>query len=98
MAYKIRPLYDRVLIKRLETSEEITSGGIIIPDAAKDKPQIGEVLAIGAGKICSEGTVMPLQVKVGDRVFFGKYSGTETGKDQLILREEDILGIVEQQV
>ncbi|MFA6066681.1 MAG: co-chaperone GroES [Candidatus Babeliaceae bacterium] len=95
MNYKIRPLFDRVLIELVENNEEVTIGGIIIPDAAKEKPRLGKVLAVGMGKFSAEGKVIPMQVKTGDCVFFGKYSGTEAGKDQLIIREDEILGIVE---
>lgn len=97
MIEKIRPLYDRVLIKRLEDIEETTLGGIIIPDAAKEKGQLAEVLAVGTGRLDSTGKLQPLQVKGGDRVMISKYAGTETGSDKnvLIVREDDILGIVE---
>ncbi len=94
---KIRPLQDRVIVKRLE-EEEKTKGGIIIPDTAKEKPQEGKVLAVGKGKITEDGKVVPLDVKVGDRILFGKYAGTEIkveGEEHLIMREEDILGIIE---
>jgi len=94
---KIRPLQDRVIVKRLE-EEEKTKGGIIIPDTAKEKPQEGKVIAVGKGKLTDEGKVIPLDVKVGDRILFGKYSGTEVkieGEEHLIMREEDILGIIE---
>ena len=91
----VRPLHDRVLIKRIE-EEESVRGGIIIPDSAKEKPQEGEVVAVGTGKRLEDGTVIPLEVKAGDRVLFGKYSGTEIKlEDQefLILKEDEILGI-----
>lgn len=94
---KIRPLQDRVIVKRLE-EEEKTKGGIIIPDSAKEKPQEGKVIAVGKGKITEDGKVIPLDVKVGDRILFGKYSGTEVkieGEEHLIMREDDILGIIE---
>jgi len=94
---KIRPLQDRVIVKRIE-EEEKTKGGIIIPDTAKEKPQEGKVIAVGKGKITEEGKVIPLDVKAGDRILFGKYSGTEIkveGEEHLIMREEDILGIIE---
>jgi chaperonin GroES len=94
---KIRPLQDRVIVKRLE-EEEKTKGGIIIPDTAKEKPQEGKVIAVGKGKVTDEGKVIPLDVKAGDRILFGKYSGTEVkieGEEHLIMREEDILGIIE---
>jgi chaperonin GroES len=94
---KIRPLQDRVIVKRLE-EEEKTKGGIIIPDTAKEKPQEGKVIAVGKGKVTEDGKVIPLDVKVGDRILFGKYSGSEIkieGEEHLIMREEDILGIIE---
>jgi len=94
---KIRPLQDRVIVKRLE-EEEKTKGGIIIPDTAKEKPQEGKVTAVGKGKVTEDGKLIPLDVKVGDRILFGKYSGTEVkieGEEHLIMREEDILGIIE---
>ena len=91
-----RPLHDRVLVKRLE-AEEKTAGGIIIPDTAKEKPQEGEVVAIGTGTRAEHGTITPLDVKTGDKILFGKWSGTEVkvdGEDLLIMKESDILGIV----
>ena len=94
---KIKPLRDRVIIRRLG-EEQKTKGGIIIPDTAKEKPQEGEVVAVGSGKILDEGKVVPLEVKKGDRVLFGKYSGTEVkvdGEELLMMREEDILGVIE---
>lgn len=93
----IRPLHDRLIVKRFE-EEEKTRGGIIIPDNAKEKPQQGEVIAVGSGKILEDGKKAPLEVKKGDRVLFGKYSGTEIkidGTEYLMMREEDILGIVD---
>ena len=93
MIPKIRPLYDRVLVKRLET-EEKTKGGIIIPDTAKEKGQTGEVIAVGSGRISKDGKITPLIVKEGDTVYFGKYSGTDLGEDHIIIREDEILGIV----
>ena len=93
---KLKPLHDRVLIKRIE-GVETTKGGIIIPDTAKEKPQEGEVVAVGPGKRDDEGKVHPLGVKAGDRVLFGKYSGSEVkieGEEFVILREEEILGII----
>jgi chaperonin GroES len=93
----IRPLHDRVIVKRLK-EEEKTKGGIIIPDTAKEKPVEGEVMAVGNGKVLEDGSLRKLDVKVGDRVLFGKYSGTEVkvdGEDRLILREDDILGVLE---
>ena len=94
---KIRPLQDRVIVKRLE-EEEKTKGGIIIPDTAKEKPQQGEIIAVGKGKVRDDGKVSPLDVKVGDRVLFSKYAGTEVkieGEEYLIMREDDILGVIE---
>jgi len=94
---KIKPLQDRIIVKRLE-EEEKTKGGIIIPDAAKEKPQEGKVIAVGDGKVLENGQKIALTVKVGDKILFGKYSGTEIkidGEEHLILREDDVLGIVE---
>ena len=94
---KIRPLHDRVIVHRLE-EEEKTKGGIIIPDTAKEKPQEGKVIAVGAGKILENGTKLTLDVKVGDKILFGKYSGTEIkieGEEFLMMREDDILGVIE---
>ena len=94
---KIRPLADRIVVKRL-AQEEKTKGGIIIPDTAKEKPVEGVVVATGSGKVLKSGKVRPLDVKKGDRVLFGKYSGTEVkidGEEHLILREDDILGVIE---
>ena len=95
MSTKIRPLHDRVLIKRLDEEEQIR-GGIIIPDTAKEKPQQGEVVAAGEGKVRDDGTRQPLDVKAGDRVLFGKYSGSEVKIDEeeyVIMREDEILGV-----
>ena len=92
----IRPLQDRIIVKRLD-EEEKTAGGIIIPDAAKEKPMQGEVVAAGNGKVTEEGKVLPLDVKVGDKILFGKYAGTEVkldGEDYLIMREDDVLGVL----
>lgn len=94
---KIRPLQDRVIVKRV-AEEEKTKGGILIPDTAKEKPQEGKVIAVGNGKILENGTKVTPEVKKGDRILFGKYSGTEIkldGEEHLILREEDILGVLE---
>lgn len=94
---KIRPLQDRIIIKRIQ-EEEKSKGGIIIPDTAKEKPVEGEVIAVGNGKILEDGSVRKLELKVGDRVLFGKYAGTDVkidGEEHLILREEDVLGVVE---
>ncbi len=93
----IRPLHDRLIVERLE-EETKTAGGIIIPDTAKEKPQQGKVIAVGKGKVTEEGKVLGMDVKEGDKVLFGKYSGTEVrieGKDYLMMREDDILGVVE---
>ncbi|WP_198371513.1 co-chaperone GroES [Roseomonas rosulenta] len=92
-----RPLHDRVLVRRIE-AEEKTRGGIIIPDTAKEKPQEGEVVAVGAGTINEKGEIRPLDVKAGDRILFGKWSGTEVkldGEELLIMKESDIMGILE---
>ena len=94
---KIRPLHDRVVVRRLE-SETTSAGGIVIPDSAKEKPIQGEVVACGNGKILENGEVRALDVKVGDKVLFGKYSGTEVkmgDEEMLVMREEDIMGVVE---
>ena len=94
---KIRPLQDRVIVKRIE-EEEKTKGGIIIPDTAKEKPMEGKIIAAGKGKVLEDGKIHPLDVKPGDRVLFGKYSGTEVkidGEEHLIMREDDILGVIE---
>jgi chaperonin GroES len=94
---KVRPLHDRVVIKRIEEQETVR-GGIIIPDSAKEKPQEAEVVAVGTGKRNEAGQVFPLEVKAGDRILFGKYSGTEIkldGEEFIILREDEILGIIE---
>jgi chaperonin GroES len=98
MPTKIKPLHDRVIIKRIEESANKTSGGLYIPDTAKEKPQEGEVIAVGAGKLKEDGTRQTLDVKEGDRVLFGKYSGSEIkldGEEYLIMREDEILGIIE---
>ena len=98
MAMKIRPLQDRVIVKRIEDEAEKTKGGIIIPDTAKEKPQQGKIIAAGKGKVNDDGKLMPVGVKVGDTILFGKYSGSEIkldGEEHLIMREEDILGVVE---
>ncbi|MCK7580778.1 MAG: co-chaperone GroES [Chromatiales bacterium] len=94
---KIRPLHDRVIVRRLEEERKI-AGGIVIPDTAKEKPIQGEVIAVGTGKILEDGKVRPLDVKAGDKVLFGKYSGTEVkvgDEELLVMREEDIMGVVE---
>jgi chaperonin GroES len=95
---KIRPLQDRVMVKRLENGVEKTKGGIIIPDTAKEKPEQGKIVAVGKGRVNDDGKLMPVGVKVGDTILFGKYSGSEVeldGEEHLIMREEDILGVVE---
>ena len=95
---KIRPLYDRIVVKRIAEDEEKTAGGIIIPDSAKEKPQQGEVVAVGKGKRLEDGKLVPLEVKVGDKILFGKYSGSEApklGEEYLIMREDEVLGILE---
>jgi chaperonin GroES len=92
----IRPLYDRIVVKRIE-EQETTRNGIVIPDSAKEKPQEGEVMAVGHGKRTEDGQLVALDVKIGDRILFGKYSGTETklvGTEYLIMREDDVLGIL----
>ena len=97
MATKLTPLHDRIVVRRIEEAET-TRGGIIIPDTAKDKPQEGEVVSVGKGKVNEDGKVFPLAVKDGDRILFGKYSGTEVkidGEELLIMREEEVLGILE---
>jgi len=94
----VKPLADRVLIERVEEDEEKSAGGIIIPDTAKEKPQRGKVIAVGPGKMTDEGKRIALEVKVGQQVLFGKYSGTDIkidGKEMMIMREDDILGIIE---
>jgi chaperonin GroES len=97
MGMNIRPLYDRIVVKRIE-EQEVRLGGIIIPDSAKEKPQQGEVVAVGQGKRLEDGKVVPLDVKAGDRILFGKYSGSEIklGTDEyVIMREDEVLGILE---
>ena len=94
---KIRPLGDRLLVKRIE-EEDKSKGGIIIPDSAKEKPQEGQVVAVGKGKMLDDGKMVPLEVKAGDRILFGKYAGTDVkieGEEHLIMREDDVLGIME---
>src|SRR5438094_319662 len=93
----LRPLYDRIMIRRIEQQEQI-EGGIVIPDTAKEKPQEGEVVAVGKGRRLKDGDMTPLAVKVGDRILFGKYSGNEInfdGQEYLIMREDDVLGVIE---
>ena len=94
---KLRPLHDRVIVKRLE-EERVSAGGIVIPDSATEKPIRGEVIAAGTGKILEDGKVRPIAVKTGDKVLFGKYSGTEVkvdGDELLVMREEDIMAVIE---
>ena len=97
---KIRPLYDRLVVKRIENDQEKTQGGLYIPDTAKEKPQEGEVVAVGKGKRLEDGKVIPLDVQAGDRILFGKYSGSDIkldGQEYLIMREDEVLGILEAQ-
>ncbi|HYM11903.1 MAG TPA: co-chaperone GroES [Bryobacterales bacterium] len=94
---KIRPLYDRIVVQRIEEKETVR-GGIIIPDSAKEKPQEGKVIAVGKGKLLEDGKVMPLDVQVGQRILFGKYSGNDIkldGEEYLLMREDEVLGILE---
>lgn len=94
---KFRPLYDRILVERVE-SEEVTKGGIILPDSAKEKPQQGKIIAVGHGRRLEDGKLVPLELKAGDTILFGKYSGTEIkieGVEYLIMKEDDVLGLVE---
>ena len=94
---KIRPLHDRVIVKRLE-EERVSAGGIVIPDSAAEKPVQGKIVAVGKGKILEDGSVRALDVKVGDKILFGKYSGTEVkvdGDDLLVMREEDVMAVIE---
>lgn len=93
MLEQIKPLYDKILIKRVE-EEEKTAGGIFIPAVAKEKAQTGKVISVGTGRLTVDGKLIPLQVKPGDIVFFGKYSGTEANEEYLIIREDEILGII----
>ncbi len=95
---KLRPLYDRIVLKRVDTQDEKTQGGIIIPDSAKEKPQEGEVVAVGKGKRLEDGKLVALDVQVGDRVLFGKYSGSEVkidGVEYIIMREDEVLGVLD---
>src|SRR5687768_9033936 len=97
MATQLRPLHDRVVVKRVEEKEQV-KGGIIIPDTAKEKPQEGEVMAVGQGKVLESGVRLEMTLKVGDRILFGKYSGNEVkidGEELLIMREDDVLGVIE---
>ena len=97
---KIRPLYDRIVVKRIESEAEKTHGGLYIPDTAKEKPQEAEVVAVGKGKRLEDGKVVPLDVQAGDRILFGKYSGSEIkldGQEYLIMREDEVLGILDAQ-
>src|SRR5580765_900575 len=97
MATKIKPLHDRVIVRRIEDNVNQTAGGLFIPDTAKEKPQEGEVIAVGEGKYKEDGTRQPLDVKAGDRILFGKYSSSEIkidGEELLIMREDEILGII----
>ena len=95
---KIRTLYDRIVVKRIEDDTEKTAGGLFIPDSAKEKPQQGEVIAVGQGKRSDDGKLMPLDVKAGDRILFGKYSGSDIkmdGEEYMIMREDEVLGVLE---
>ena len=95
---KIRPLYDRIVVKRVENDEEKTQGGLYIPDTAKEKPQEGEVVAVGKGKRLEDGKVVPLDVQPGDRILFGKYSGSDIkldGDEYMIMREDEVLGVLD---
>ena len=97
MAIKVRPLHDRIIVQRLEDDDEQQVGGIIIPDTAKEKPQQGKVVAVGKGKVKEDGGIQPMDVKAGDTILFGKYSGQEIkldGDDYLIMREDEVLGVV----
>ena len=97
MSVKLRPLHDRVIVERLE-EETMSAGGIVIPDAAKEKPMRGKIIAAGKGKVADDGSVRALDVKVGDEILFGKYSGTEVkldGTEYIVMREDDIMGVVE---
>ena len=94
----IRPLYDRIVVKRLEAGDVKTASGLIIPDSAKEKPQEGEVVAVGQGKRNDDGKLIPLDVKAGDRILFGKYSGSDIkvdGNEYMIMREDEVLGVIE---
>ena len=94
----IRPLYDRIVVKRIEDDTEKTAGGLFIPDSAKEKPQQGEVVAVGQGKRNEDGKLIPLDVKVGDRILFGKYSGNDIkldGDEYMIMREDEVLGVLD---
>ena len=95
---KIRPLYDRIVVKRIEETADKTAGGLFIPDSAKEKPQEGEVMAVGQGKRADDGKLIPLDVKAGDRILFGKYSGSDIKLDNeeyMIMREDEVLGVLE---
>ena len=95
---KIRPLYDRIVVKRIEEGAEKTASGLFIPDSAKEKPQEGEVVAVGQGKRADDGKLIPLDVKAGDRILFGKYSGSDIkldGEEYMIMREDEVLGVLE---
>ena len=97
MALNIRPLYDRIVVKRLTETDEKTTSGLFIPDSAKEKPQEGEVVAVGKGKRLEDGKVVPLDVQVGDKILFGKYSGSDIkldGQEYMIMREDEVLGIL----
>ncbi len=95
---KIRPLYDRIVVKRIDEGADKTASGLFIPDSAKEKPQEGEVIAVGQGKRSDDGKLMPLDVKAGDRILFGKYSGSDIkldGEEYMIMREDEVLGVLD---
>jgi chaperonin GroES len=95
---KIRPLYDRIVVKRIEDTADKTASGLFIPDSAKEKPQEGEVIAVGQGKRADDGKIIPLDVKAGDRILFGKYSGSDIkldGEEYMIMREDEVLGVLD---
>src|SRR2546427_6756102 len=97
---KIRPLYDRIVVKRIDEVADKTASGLFIPDSAKEKPQEGEVMAVGQGKRADDGKLIPLDVKAGDRILFGKYSGSDIkldGEEYMIMREDEVLGVLESQ-
>lgn len=95
MLEKLKPLNDRILVRREELTEDKTAGGIIIPDATKEKPQIGEVLAFGRGRMTNDGKILPVAIKAGEKVFFSKYSGVEVSDSLIVLREDEVIGILE---
>ena len=96
MYEKIQPLYDRILVRKVDLSEEKTEAGIILPETAKEKAQTGQVVAVGHGRLLQNGELKPLQVNVDEMIFFGKYAGTEAGDEYLILKEDEVLGVLKQ--